>query len=120
AFYAIAAAVDDPVDVYVFSDHGQIGVTPFERRFGCTFADWVRGAGDGGGPPPTLPAEVEAAVGARAGPHAFEPELQVVDCGNYGHVYFESDGPLDARAIVERHARTLARILACPGVGLAI
>lgn len=119
ALYAIAAAVPDPVDVYVFSDHGQIEVEPFERRFGWTFADWVRGAGDGD-VPPRLPEEVERAVGARAGRPGFEPDLQVIDCGNYGHVYFEREGPLDARAIVERHGRTLARILLCPGVGLAI
>ena len=120
ALYAIAAALDDPPDIYVFSDHGQIEVEPFERRFGCTFADWVRGAGDGAGPPPALPEAVEKAVGTTAGPPGFEPDLQVIDCGNYGHVYFEREGPLDARALVERHGRTLARILTCPGGGLAV
>jgi len=120
AMFAIAAALPDPVDVYVFSDHGQIASEPFERLYGCTFADWVRGAGDGGRPPPELPPAVIEAVGVRPGPPAFEPDLQPVDCGNYGHVYFEPGPPLDARALVERHGRTLARILACPGVGLAL
>src|SRR5690606_17799076 len=101
-------------------DHGQIASEPFERLYGCTFADWVRGAGDGGRPPPELPPAVIEAVGVRPGPPAFEPDLQPVDCGNYGHVYFEPGPPLDARALVERHGRTLARILACPGVGLAL
>ncbi|WP_373048944.1 alkaline phosphatase family protein [Vulgatibacter sp.] len=120
AMFAIAAAVDDPVDVYVFSDHGQIEAVPFEREYGMTFADWIRGLGDGGKAPPELPRSVEVAVGASAGPPAFEPDLQIVDCGDYAQIYFEDGPPLDASAIVERHARTFARILTCPGVGLAL
>lgn len=119
AMFAIAAACDDPPDVYVFSDHGQIPSFPFEREFGCTFPDWVRGAGDGVGPP-ELPRRVIEAVGVEPGPYTFEPDLVPMDSGNYAHVYFERGEPLDARAIVQRHARSLARILACPGVGLSI
>lgn len=119
AMFAIAAACDDPPDVYVFSDHGQAPATPFEHEFGCTFRDWVRGAGDEGGLPPKVPRAVVEAVGAEEGPFAFEPDLEPIDSGNYGHVYFERE-PLDARAIVQRHGRTLARILACPGVGLSL
>jgi hypothetical protein len=120
AMFAIAAACDDPPDVYVFSDHGQLPATPFERELGCTFRDWVRGAGDAGTEPPRLPRSVTEAVGEEEGPYAFEPDLEPVDSGNYAHVYFERGEPLDARAIVRRHGRTLARILACPGIGLAL
>lgn len=120
ALCAIAAAVDDPPDVYVFSDHGQIPSTPFEKRFGCTFSDWVRGAGDGPGPRPRLPRDAIEAAGNPPIRERFAADLQVLECGNYAHVYLERGGPLDLRAIVERHPTILARILSCSGVGLAI
>src|SRR5690606_41699942 len=46
--------------------------------------------------------------------------MVVVDSGNNAHVYLAREGPLDARQIVRDHAHVLSRVLACPGIGLAV
>lgn len=117
ALYAIAAAVPDPPDVWVFSDHGQIAAVPFEKRYGWKLAEWLRGAGDGAGAPPKLGARVASTLGVSAGDEP-GPLPTVVDAGNYAHVYFDGKEPWTGEEIARRRGTVLARLLSCPGVGM--
>lgn len=115
--YALAAASPNPPDVWVFSDHGQIPSVPMEKRFGCSLKEWLRGAGDGTGPLPRLPDDLAPRLGAVPGDGpSGEPE--VVDGGNYAHIYLGGDEPRDGSEIVEGHQTLLRRLFACPAVGL--
>lgn len=115
---AVADALPDPPDVWVFTDHGQIAAVPFERTFGMTLDAWLRGAGEGTGRPPEVPPEVARALGGAVGPARPGRPPYVVDAGNFAHVYLGGTRPLTGAEILRGHGRTLARALRCPGVGL--
>src|SRR5690606_24584961 len=113
---SVAAAAPDPPDVWIITDHGQIPAIPFEGIFGCTLAQWLERT-----EVEALPDSVFEAVGRlRPHPRRENRDMVVVDSGNYAHVYLAREGPLDARQIVRDHAHVLSRVLACPGIGLAV
>gem|GEM_PF-2309907 len=113
---SVAAAAPDPPDVWIITDHGQIPAIPFEGIFGCTLAEWLERTDV-----EALPETVLEAVGRmRPRPRRENGDMVVVDSGNYAHVYLSREGPLDARQIVRDHAHVLSRVLACPGIGLAV
>jgi hypothetical protein len=119
AILAVAAACPDPPEPWIFTDHGQIDAVPFERLFGATLAEWLRGYGDAG-PPPVPSPEVLTALGARPAAPPPGPLPRVIDAGNYAHVYLGLGGerPLDGAEVAERFPHVLARALSCPGVGM--
>jgi len=111
---SVAAAVPDPPDVWIITDHGQIPAIPFEGIFGCTLDQWMERT-----EVEPLPESVLEAVGRpRLRPGRENGDMVVVDSGNYAHVYLSKEGPLDAREIVRDHAHSLSRALACPGIGI--
>jgi hypothetical protein len=109
--FALAEAAPDPPDVWVITDHGQIPSIPCEKLLGCTIADWL-GHAEARELPPGL-----RRIFGEPGP-LDGPPPEVVDCGDYAHVYLQKGPALQASQIVRDHAHVLGRALACPAVGL--
>jgi hypothetical protein len=116
--YAVARSLPEPYDVYFLTDHGQVHAEPFESRHGHALADYLFR-----GPPAFVPAQLERALAvggppeAPVAPRAEAPE--VVEAGNYAHVYLTlGRRPLQASEVLAQHREVLARALAHPDIAL--
>jgi hypothetical protein len=115
--FAIAHGVENPYDVIFFTDHGHVDCFPFERRTGQPFARFLAR-----GSVARLDEETERALlDGRAPLPADERDVEpnVVDAGNFAHVYFDTRSPaLEARELLARHPGALARCATHPDVGI--
>ncbi len=117
--YAVARMLDAPYDVVILTDHGHVDSEPIERRIGHRLGAWL-----GSNEPAHLSAEVERGLldGRRFVPaspvqHRDEPEL--VEAGNFAHVYLSRGRkPLEAMDLLRTHRHVLARAVSQPDIGI--
>lgn len=118
--YAVAQVVQPTYDVIFLTDHGHVDSAPLERR--------GRGQRLGEvlleGPPLPLPEPVwRGLLAGRPWPVGGQQPppvgAEVVEAGNFSHVYLEPGGrPLEARELVARYRGVLARAVHHPDIGL--
>ncbi|MFZ5472255.1 MAG: alkaline phosphatase family protein [Myxococcota bacterium] len=117
--YALAHTLEEPYDVYFFTDHGHVDSAPLEQRVGKKLERCLSE-----GPAAPLPKEVERGLlDGRAllagGPVWPREEPVVIEAGNFAHVYLtRGHEPLEAMALLQRHREVLSRAVALSDIGL--
>ncbi len=115
--YVMGQSVEDPYDLVLLTDHGHVDSAPFERRSGRTLEKWLFDDAPAKVPEPIVRGLLDGRAPPKPAPSNEEP--LVIDAGNFSHVYLSRGRlPLDARDILARHERVLARAATSPDLGI--
>jgi hypothetical protein len=116
--FAVAKLLPNPYDVVFLSDHGHVDSLPFEERGGLSIERYLLG-GPAVAPDPELE---RALLGGRprlAQRIGQREEIQVIDAGNFAHVYFRRRRePMEVRELLAYAPDVLARAASHPDVGI--
>ncbi|HZH03844.1 MAG TPA: phosphodiesterase, partial [Myxococcaceae bacterium] len=119
--YAVGRQLPSPYDLVLVADHGHVDAVPLETKFGTRLRPHLME-----GPVPPLGEALERALlDGRAplveggGRPALERDPEVVESGNFAHIYLSRAAePLEARQILVRHREVLSRASHSPALGL--
>ncbi len=107
-FAALASNPELGYDVFIFSDHGNVEVTPFESLVGLSLSELLARAAEG------------APLGAGDGPRVRSSRVVTVEAGDYAHVYIRGrPAPLDREELRRDHQPLLDAVAGCDAIGVA-
>ncbi len=117
--YVMSQRVGNPYDLVLLTDHGHVDSAPFERRAGRKLEDWLLDEAPEKVSEDLARALLDGRPRLTAQPSPPDDEPVVIESGNFSHVYLSrGKEPLDARDILARYERVLARVATHPDLGI--